>query len=55
MGHAMTEKSANDALQLESIRRANEQARMRQFMQPGRGYKVNFWRRIVRAVLRGLT
>ena len=39
----------------ESIRRANDRARMRQFMQPGKGHRVNFWRRVARAVLRGLT
>lgn len=33
----------------------NERARMRQFMQPGKGYRVGFWRRIARAILRGIT
>lgn len=51
----MSDRNAYDHLHLESIRRANEQARMRQFAQPGRGYRLNFWRRVARAVLRGLT
>ena len=50
-----TERAANVELHLESIRLANEQARMRQFMVPGKGYKVGFWRSLARAIVRGLT
>lgn len=50
-----TERSANLAMDLESIRLANEQARMRQFMIPGKGHRVNVWRRVARAVVRAFT
>jgi hypothetical protein len=51
----MIDSKGHDALYRESIRAANEAARMRQFMQPGKGYRVNIWRRIARAVVRAFT
>lgn len=41
--------------QLETIRQANETARMRILMAPGKGYRVGFWRRMARRVVRALT
>ena len=49
-----SDRNANDHLYRESIRHANEQARMRQFMVPGKGHRVNFWRRVARAVFEGV-
>ncbi len=51
----MNDHQAHQRQQLETIRQLNEKARMRQFMQPGKGYRVNFWRRMVRRVLGVLT
>lgn len=51
----MSYRRAHQHLTDAAVRLENERARMRQFMIPGKGYRVNFWRRMARAILRAIT